>query len=187
MPIYILIHSRRGQTLVEALVALSILTMGLAGIVVLLNQSLQLNRTTTNDTQATYLASEGIEIVKNMIDHDVYKGLPVNDDWDASFSQSGYYWNIDYETTSTTGLPVRANQMQATPLYYNSTTNMFGYSAVGAAPTNFVRNIKITNIDNSNLVPVEIDVQSIVTWTNGGNSNAITLEDHFYDWHPLSP
>ena len=187
MPIDPLIHSRRGQTLVEALVALSILTMGFAGIVVLLNQSLQLNRTTTDDTKATYLASEGIEIVKNMIDHDVYEGLPLNDDWDASFSVSGYYWGIDYETTSTAGLFVSANQMQATPLYYNSTTDMFGYNTLGATATNFVRNIKITNIDNSNGDPVEIDVQSIVKWTSDGTSDTITLEDHFYDWHPLSP
>jgi Tfp pilus assembly protein PilV len=39
------IHSRRGQTLVEALVALSILTVGFVGVVVLLTKSFQLNRT----------------------------------------------------------------------------------------------------------------------------------------------
>ena len=61
-------HSRRGQTLVEALVALSILTTGFFGIVSLLTKSFQLNRTTMNDTQATYLAAEGIEIAKNLID-----------------------------------------------------------------------------------------------------------------------
>ena len=69
------LHSHRGQTLVEALVALSILTVGFVGIVTLLTKSFQLNRTTSNDTQATYLAAEGIEIAKTSINYDVYYGL----------------------------------------------------------------------------------------------------------------
>ena len=172
------IHSRRGQTLVEALVALSILTVGFVGIITLLTKSFQLNRTTSNDTQATYLAAEGIEITKSLIDHDVYTGLAVgSNDWGTSFTRSGYYWDIDYETTSTVGLPFYTNQMQTTPLYFSSTTHSFGYDTLGATPTDFVRNIKVTSINGN-----ELDVQSIVTWSDGGSSDAITLEDHFYNY-----
>ena len=91
-------HSRRGQTLVEALVALSILTVGFVGIIVLLTRSFQLNRTTANDTQATYLAAEGIEVAKNLIDHDVYEQLSGNSSysWGSCFPYSGshYYFPI---------------------------------------------------------------------------------------------
>ena len=54
------------------MVAITVLTVGFLGISSLLSQSLALNRVTTNEITATYLASEGIEIAKNLIDHDVY-------------------------------------------------------------------------------------------------------------------
>jgi hypothetical protein len=185
----ILSNSRRGQTLVEALVALSILTMGFIGIVSLLTKSFQLNRTVSNDTEATYLAAEGIEVTKNLIDHDVYAGFSLGpgDDLfgDCFGGLSGYFYPIDYETTKCTlnfshGVPAGADQ-----LYYNPTTHIYSFNPAGGVLSNFTRDIKITeNFDPVSSILVEIDVQSIVTWTDGGLSNTITLEDHFYNWHP---
>ena len=178
------IHSRRGQTLVEALVALSILTVGFVGIVTLLSKSFQLNRTTSNDTQATYLASEGIEVAKNLIDHDVYEQLSPdsNYSWGSCFGlgsgQVGYY-ELEYDTTV---CPSRSLYPLSDPLYFSSSTNLFSYNTLGGARTNFVRNIEVTNSGE------DIDVQSTVTWTDGGLSNTITLEDLFYNWlQPPSP
>jgi len=176
------IHSRRGQTLVEALVALSILTVGFVGIVTLLTKSFQLNRTTSNDTQATYLAAEGIEVTKNLIDHDVYEQLSGNSNysWGSCFPYSGswYYYPIDYETTDCKSLVSPPSKSPPnTPLYFDPTTHTFSTNSFGTNPTNFVRNIKVTNNGE------ELDVQSTVTWTNGSLGNTITLEDHFYNWH----
>jgi Tfp pilus assembly protein PilV len=173
------IHSRRGQTLVEALVALSILTVGFVGIVTLLTKSFQLNRTTSNDTQATYLAAEGIEIAKNLIDHDVYEQLSGNSSysWGSCFPYSGshYYYPIDYGTTDCASLDV-SNSPPNTPLYFDPATHTFSTNAFAAASTDFVRNIEVTNGGN------ELDVQSTVTWFDGGQSSTITLEDRFYNW-----
>jgi type II secretory pathway pseudopilin PulG len=176
-----LIHSRRGQTLVEALIALSILTVGFMGIIALLTKSFQLNRTTTDDTQATYLAAEGIEIAKNLIDHDVYEQAAgnVGYSWGSCFPTSGYYYPIDYMTTNCAALNPPSGSPPNTPLYYNPTTFSYSTNAFGAKATDFVRNIKVTNVSGN-----EIDVQSTVIWTSGFLSNSITLEDHFYNWHP---
>ena len=67
--------SRRGQSIIEAMVAISILTTGFLGIFALLSKSFFLSRVVADETTATYLASEGMEITKNIIDHDVYTGL----------------------------------------------------------------------------------------------------------------
>lgn len=177
------IHSRRGQTLVEAIVALSILTTGFIGIATLLTKSFELNRTTMNDTQATYLASEGIELVKNLMDHDVYVGFasgPGVYDWGVSFPQTGYYYDIDNNTTSTANLPAPKNSPDVTPLDFDPNTHTYNYDAVDGTPTNFVRNIHIAKMLNGN----EYDVQSTVKWTDNGLSNTITVEDQFYNWHP---
>ena len=187
MPIDNTIHSRRGQTLVEALIALSILTMGFTGIVTLLNKSFQLNRTATDETQATFLASEGIEIAKNIIDYDVYLGLPNNNDWGCSFElgagQSGDY-ALAYDTTPAppaTCPPAQPMRLLASDkLYFDPATHRYSYSNI-YTPTDFTRDVHISVPLNS---PNEFDVQSVVTWTNGTISNTITLEDHFYNWYP---
>lgn len=171
--------SRRGQTLVEALIALSILTTGFVGIVGLLTRSFQLNRTTTDDTQATYLAAEGIEVAKNLIDHDVYEQLSGNSNysWGSCFPYSGthYYYPIDFATTDCASLEM-SDSPPNTPLYFSSTTDTYSTNPFGADATDFVRNIAVTNNGD------ELDVQSAVTWNNGGLSNTITLEDVFYNW-----
>jgi hypothetical protein len=180
------LDSRRGQTLVEALIALSILTMGFMGILALLTKSFELNRVTTEDAQATYLASEGIEIAKNLIDHDVYEKLSgnVNYGWGNCFSRTGYYYPIDYSTVDCTSpsMLFSASNVPAdrTPLYYDAANHVFTANSFGAQRTGFVRTIEVTNSADGEAV----DVQSTVSWTDAGSANQITLEDHFYNWHP---
>jgi hypothetical protein len=173
--------SRSGQSLVEALVALSILTVGFLGIITLLNKSLQLSKTTSDDTQATYLAAEGIEVAKSLIDHDVYEGIfQGSDEWGACFPLPGvHYYELDYATTNCASLISSANPMNS-PLYFHPATDLFSYSSAGGTKSAFTRDIKITNNGE------EIDVQSIVHWSDGLASNDIVLEDQFYNWHPLS-
>jgi len=57
-----------GQSLVEMLVAISVIVIALLGILVLVNRSLGINRVASEHYTATYLAAEGIELVKNLID-----------------------------------------------------------------------------------------------------------------------
>ena len=178
---------RRGQTLIEALVALTILMTGFVGITTLLVKSFELNRITSDDTQATYLASEGIEVTKSIIDHDVYGGIADGGSgatgWDASFSQSGYY-NLEYDSTSTAG--TYSSTAWNAPLYFNPSQGYYELTDnAGDVLTDFVRNIKVTNVAlaSSPGTPM-IDVQCTVSWTNGIASNQVTLEDQFYDWQP---
>jgi Tfp pilus assembly protein PilV len=175
------LHSRRGQTLVEALIALSILTVGFVGIVTLLTKSFQLNRTTSNDTQATYLAAEGIEVAKNIIDYDVYVGLPDNNDWGCSFqlgtSQHGDY-ALEYDTVPPAHCSTAMPQLTSDKLYFNPSTDLYTYSSFDNQSTDFTRDVRITAVSND-----ELDVQSTVTWAAGGLGNTITLEDHFYNWN----
>jgi hypothetical protein len=129
--------------------------------------------------QATYLAAEGIEIVKNLIDHDVYEQLGGNPgySWGSCFPYSGshYYYPIDYTTTNCASLDF-SNGPPNTPLYFDPTTHMYSESVFGGNETDFVRSIKVINNGQS------IDVQSTVTWSVGPLGNTITLEDVFYHY-----
>jgi hypothetical protein len=186
-----IIHSRRGQTLVEALVALSILTVGFAGIVTLLNRSFELNRTTTDDTQATYLASEGIEIAKNIIDYDVYYGLGQSTstiDWGCSFDQplgQPVDYALEYDTSPTQCATPALVSTVGDKLYFDPATDLYTYSNI-YTPTDFTRDVYITAVADPSTPnnSYEFDVLSVVTWTAGATSNTVKLEDHFYNWYP---
>src|SRR6185369_4698812 len=92
MPMPIPITDRRsGQSLIEAIIAITLLTIGFLGIARLLSQSLFFTKVVSDQTTATYLAAEGIEIVKNLIDHDVYMQLhnpPLGPGWGNCFASS---------------------------------------------------------------------------------------------------
>ena len=107
------IRSRRGQSIVEALVALSLLVVALLGIETLLARSFLLDRVTTDQTKATYLASEGVEIMKSLLDHQIYDAVAngvggLANDPDAggwpSFcglsAGSFSYYQVDWKATS---------------------------------------------------------------------------------------
>jgi hypothetical protein len=172
---------RRGQSIIEAIVAVSILTTGFLGITALLTKSFQLNRTVSDETKATYLAAENIEVVKSLIDHDVYSGIAFGtSNWGHCFGGgSGGYFEIDYETTDCGAMNL-TNTTTTYPIYFNPTTGLYSYQAVGGQSTIFSRSTLVT-VPNSN----EIDVQSTVYWSpSPGLNQSLMLEDHFYNWNP---
>lgn len=80
-------RSNSGQSIIEMLVALSIVVVALLGILVLVNRSVGLSRVTNDQYTASYLAFEGIEIVKNMFDQTYLAEAQSN-----SFSENFYGW-----------------------------------------------------------------------------------------------
>ncbi|MGC9599321.1 MAG: hypothetical protein ABSE18_02965 [Minisyncoccia bacterium] len=172
---------RKGQSLLEAMIALGVLMTGFLGIMTLLSQSFFLSRTTSDRLTATYLASEGIELAKNLIDHDVYAG----NGWGACFAipvgGSGDY-EVDYATL-TQGQSCPPAAYGGRHLIFDQTAHLYGYNFSNAADdlvvTGFTRDVRVA-------VPAasqgnEIVVTSIVGWPNG---QTIMLEDHFYNWRP---
>ncbi len=157
--------SVRGQTLVEAIVALSILVTGFLGLLGLLSHSFYLNRVIANNYIGTYLAGEGIEIVKNILDHNIEAGIAP---WNTGFANGDY--QVDYASLALSPyvpLPQTLN--------YNAGSHLYGYGA-GTA-TAFNRRIRIALVGTD-----EVDVQSIVTWSTGLSQSSINLSDEFFRW-----
>lgn len=175
---------RRGQTLIEAMMALSVITISFMGIAVLFSKSFYYNRVVSDQLTATYLASEGVELAKSFIDRDAYAGQ-----WGNCFNgQTEYY--IDYTMTTcpeTREYPVVVGS--PLPLNLDSVTHMYSYNvSANSSPTNFSRIIQIVPNDIGVAQdPDEITVNSIVTWSTGEfTSQSINLEDHFYFWRKKS-
>lgn len=175
-----------GQTLLEVMIALFVLTSGFLGILSLLSQSIFLSKTIGNQAIATYLASEGIETAKNLIDRDVYENLAgAGGGWGACFN-GNVDFELDYTTTNCAAMHSFGDPDSADYLYFDPTTNTYFYSfdGAGGSPSIFKREVKVVQNPAN---PDEITVQSIVYWNVGTVSQqSISLEDDFYDWYPHS-
>lgn len=161
---------RKGQVLVEAIIALSVLLVGFLSLISLLNNSLGLSRVITENYIATYLASEGIEYVKNVIDTNILnpgrawnQGLN-NNLYELRYNIGGNFQLIPINSTSS-----------LSNLKFDSNNKVYNYSTGQDTP--FKRYIQIQNKSQN-----EIVVNSVVFWKSGGGGNfEVNLEDHFFN------
>lgn len=167
-------RNNKGQLLIESIIAISLIVIGLLGIFSLLSQSLGLRRVVSERYIATYLAAEGIEVVKNMIDTN-YVATNGAGPWNTGLNTPGDY-EVQYNSDSL--LPDQDRNFN-----YDPTNGIYSYEP-GGNPTAFKRKITISypgcpapNCEN------HMQVNSLVTWvTRGGGVFDVNLEDHFYDW-----
>lgn len=173
---------RAGQTLIEAMIAIGLLTIGFLGIVALINRSIGLNRVVSDSYVATYLAAEGIEVTKNLIDANYLQGRPFFTGFSSCVTSpctrdTGTAWEVAADT-DWDAHPPRPDTDRT--LYYDPATQEYSYASFGEV-TPFVRSIELRASGTS------IQVNSIVRWrTRGGGESMINLEDHFYNWYLAS-
>ena len=154
-----------GQLIIESMIGISIAVVGILGVLTLLSRSISLNRVVSDQFTGAYLAAEGVEITKNLIDANIIQSKP----WNQGFSSGSF--EADYNSTSLE--PNRSRR-----LLFDSTNNFYSYDA--GNPTNFIRTINIQLVGSE-----EIKVNSIVKWTTRGGGNfEVNLEDHFFNWRP---
>ena len=155
---------RRGQALIEVMIAVGVLTVGFLGIVGLLSRALGLNKVVSDNYIGTYLAAEGIEVTKNIIDGNLLQGKA----WNTGVVNG----DVQVDETSTDLRTVYTG----TPLSLHPDTGVYDYS--GTLPTTFRRRVTLTLASQD-----EIKVRSEVTWTSrGGGTASVVLEDHFFKW-----
>ena len=203
---------RFGFTLVESLVAVSILLAVTVGPVALVGKSLFSASFSRNDLIAYNLAQEGIELVRTIRDNNVLcaslggvspppwnrnpRGGPLN----------GYY-NIDIITTRTlicngsgiiTPLPITraAATCDTAPLLINQDPSDKFYSYSVGTPSQFTRCVKVCSppsaagpcgIDPDPELPVippddQMDIVSTISWMERGLLKSITQRDRLYNW-----
>jgi len=164
-------RNRRGNLLIESIVALSVATVGILGVLGILSRSLSINRDVGQKFIAAYLAAEGVEITKSLIDKNFADGNP----WNTGIGDCGSS-SCDYEAAySDTALGAFADRF----LNFDPASGIFSYDA--GNPTPFKRKISITGI-NLDGGDDELKVVSAVTWTGRDGPETISLEDRFFAW-----
>ena len=178
--------NNRGFTIIETLVAITILMVAIAGPLSVANKGLTAALFSRDQMIATYLAQESMEIIKDTKNNNVFNN---NTDWLATgdFSLTDL-WNCDNSTPSrcdaglmnngSNGHPFVMCVPGGCPLYLESGSN--GYVAnIGVTPTLFTRYFYLSapgapGTPCSSALS-ECTVTVVVNWNEGSVGSQVTL------------
>lgn len=173
---------KSGQTLVEVLVTIGIVTMALISILNIALSYMSLGGQTVERTTAIFLAREGLEIVRAIRDSQWLHPIKI---W--SYSLTNDDWIADYDDTSLTAATFTGSEIIANcnncKLYLDSSSRYI--HTVTSTTTPFRRMITISDGDNLGTVCAsncEKKIQVVVYWIERGRAHQITLESRLTNW-----
>ena len=188
-------ETSRGFTLVETLVAISIFSMSILGLMSILASGISDTNYAKQKMTASYLAQEGIEYIRNMRDtYVLYDPTDSQTGWISFNSKltsapalcsagNGCYFddrNLDYtnhsQQTWKNNLIIIACVSSCPHLFYDSNTGKYGYAS--GVSSGFTRKIQIIPTTS----PDEIKVSSTVFWTQGSGNYNITFSENLFNW-----
>jgi len=176
------LKARSAQLLVEAMVAITIILVGLLGVISLLSSSLGLNKVVTDQYVGVYLASEGIEVIRGIVDNEFKRETPVATTYPKLKTTCLKGCIVEYNTADTDELSTLNPSAGADRrIYFDGT--FYGHNA-GGVTTPFSRLVYVDTFDVSGDGIVDgLTVRSEVEWLGrGGGKFSVKLADVFYDW-----
>lgn len=168
-----ILRSGEGFTLLETLIAITVLTMATLGPMQLASRMISSARVSQDRIIAFYLAQEGIEYVRNTRDNNF---LNSSSGWldglDACFGANGCIVDVPYAT-------IAACDAECPDIKYDD-ENGYYYNYIQGAATIFKRVVKISPNVGGN--PDEANVRSVVSWKDGAGVKEVVLEENIFNW-----
>lgn len=195
-------HTTKGITLVECIVAVTILAIALAGPMTLASQSLRASRDARDELVATHLAEESIEVVHSVRDNNSADDLTVGqtlwrtDIVDNCRKKDGciidvtaHAANVWDNNNALLQCPSAGDCSSVNTVYYNAQTGLYKQSLTAlSAPwkkTSFTRSILVVPIDHPVNPKRQIRLISTVTYVGyGGKTRTVSITDDLYNWFP---
>lgn len=154
-------------TLIEVSVAIFLITIGVGGAITLVNQTIAFFQVTSSQLVATYLAQEGLEIVKNIRDTNllkIHKGAGgVN--WSDGLLGCALGCEGDYNDSALAS---------STERYLKIDGGFYNYDS--GQESGFKREIFI--VPDSDILEVLVKV----SWQERGRSYQVSIQENLYKW-----
>lgn len=184
--------AERGFTLIETMVAVTILTLAIAGPLVTANRAIVAARISRDQLTASYLAQEGIEYVRAMRDKEYLSAYQAGGQSVSANAWSNFLNTSINQCRSTTctfdpsrnmgsgiGMSlVPCSGNSCTPLYLTQLSNgTYGYTQQSGTVTPFTRTIQAIDVSAS-----DERIVSMVSWSYHGTPYSVTISDHLTPW-----
>ena len=161
----------RGFTLIEILAAIMIVSIGAGGAFVLIQRTLSFSSNISLKITASYLAQEGVEIVRNIRDTnflEIHKGLGGNwDDGLTSCSSGSSGCEVSYQDSGFVEYQDR---------FLKQNGNFYTYDPAGV-DTVFKRKIIIDAVSAN-----QLDINIEVSWLEHGRTGFVITSTQLYNW-----
>ncbi|MBX4211376.1 MAG: prepilin-type N-terminal cleavage/methylation domain-containing protein [Candidatus Yanofskybacteria bacterium] len=165
----IVVH-KKGFTLIEALVALVLLTMTLGPILYFASSSADIATSVINNVIAANLAQEGVEVIRAIRDSNYFAEVAFDTGLPAGTFE--VQWDSQPPLAATIGIP---QYLKIDSTGAVGTTGLYNYGS--GIDTPFIRLVTITKVS-----AIELKITSSVTWTERSRNRSVEVEDHLYDW-----
>lgn len=163
-------NKQLGFTLVEALVAISILLVAVVGPISLIGDSLHRIYYAKDEMIAINLAQEGVEVVRQVRDSNMLGGGA----WDVGITTGNY-------TLDANILSLTSSVASPQPVYIDTTSGIYlQTNNVGRTITQFSRVVNIEVVNPG----IENKVTSTVTWKTGGDTGTATVSENLFHLRP---
>jgi prepilin-type N-terminal cleavage/methylation domain-containing protein len=162
-------QGKKGFTLIETLVAISVLLLSLAGPLSLAAQALSSAYYARDQITAFYLAQEAIEYARAKRDKN-YLASPANPWLTGIADCTSALCNVDFPNfTHTVCNP------QCPELLYNTTSGL--YNTISGDPSGFRRELTITPVTAD-----EVSLRVNVYWQSGSLSRSFEIKENIFNW-----
>lgn len=169
--------TQRGFTLVETLVAITIIATALVGPFYAVQQALNASRNARDQLIATSLAQEGIEYVRSIRDSNyLYNIANVTPrSWLYRLDGTGGSDCLDAPAVCVVDPVEDTVSTNITSLYLN-TDDVYTQQSEGTL-TVFRRTVQLTTVSAT-----EVQVSVTVTWTTKGQARSSTVSENLNNW-----
>lgn len=183
----------KGFTLIEALVAISIVGLAIGGPMYAANRALVASQIARDKLTAIYLAQEGIEQVRYVRDSGYMALYSTSGDTSLAWGQFRSFLvtgaNNCYAPNVCTVEPVAHTFQQYTPpgetppkLYVNRSNGQYTQNSSLADASVFTRTIQIQPEKAEFLNDKNMEIVATTQWTFHGVSYSVSITDHLTAW-----
>jgi len=190
-------ESGAGFTMIELIIAIFVLTVAVIGVYGAFSMMVITTAQMSDRFTASYLAQEGIEVVRNIRDNnwlqendwrcgltDLPEGAGECSVGNQDFSQNTGGAEADYKTGTSVGTGLTPYGASGRYLKLDSSNSNNFYNYLSGSDTKLKRRIIINTVNDyiiQVLVTVSWDEKSTIINPNGQNS--ITAEEYLYNWY----
>lgn len=165
--------STKGFTLVETLIAITVLLTAVVGPLTIASRGLISASFARDQVSAFYLAQEAIEIIRNKRDNNALSGFL----WLSGLEDCiGKSCIVDGTTDIDDQSTIEPCAIPCPVLREDTESGLYGYNSLWT-PSRFTRTVYMTEIS-----PTEANISVTISWSNGPLSKTFTVSENILDW-----